>query len=58
MKIVQIAAAIAYGDGVEIKRTVCVDEFGDAWELHGNRWMPLPKLPQMKGERPCRSQST
>ncbi len=49
MAIVQIAMAIAYdASGNEVKRTVCVDEDGNAWELHGGRWVPLPKLPETK----------
>lgn len=47
MKIIQVATATAAGEsGTEIKRTVCVDERGQAWELHGAKsWTPLPTLP-------------
>ena len=45
-KIIQIAVAVAYGEGVEIKRTACVDDRGRAYELHGTRWVRLPDLPK------------
>ena len=45
-KITQIATTVYMSGETEIKRTVCVDELGNAWELHWTRWMPLPRMPE------------
>ena len=46
MSIIQIATSVGFDmHGTEIKRTVCVDENGNAWELHGSKWAALPGLP-------------
>ena len=45
-KITQIATAVYVSGETEMRRTVIVDEAGHAWELHGARWLPLPKLPE------------
>ena len=52
-KIVQVSTAITLEPqgGNEIVRTVCVDDEGQAWELHGSvrvgnaKWTKLPTLP-------------
>lgn len=45
MRIAQIATAVSVDAGQEVKRTVCVDDNGRAWELRGDKWSPLPALP-------------
>lgn len=46
MGIISISTAVAMdASGNECKRTVCVDERGQAWEILGKKWSPLPALP-------------
>lgn len=53
-KIVQVAVAMAMGEGNVMKIVVAIDEDGRAYELIGldsantRRWHPLPPLPEDK----------
>lgn len=52
-KIVQIAIAVAFDNGDEIRSIVAVDDDGRAWSFSKaeNRWKKFPPLPEVEPKK-------
>lgn len=49
LKIVNVSIAVGNADGILVRRTVVIDEYGQVWEFndHKQEWKKLPALPEV-----------
>lgn len=47
----QVAIGVTIDQGVLVKQIVCVDEYGNVFQLVGKKWEKLPDLPEEVREK-------